>query len=368
MDTVTLVSAGQKYQVPNLGPALNEQVALVYNSFMTGGVFDESIFQEKVKSYFEQHALDHTLHDHYFNAFAQLWLVFLNQGGSLVAEQIWKLALTPVQEWEKASGQRAHKGTPYYFLGVTALLSRDIERGFLPMHRSLTEDVKTLNQPIPPTPGNAFVTLDYERQEQFFRPWVLRVAELLEKFLSEYRQKRNHTLTIQEFRKNFLANPDLRPAAILFVFLLNKMILFNDHVDNGLTQSDFAGLLELDLLFGFCLVADALIKQKFPNNGANFLRLAAFLLEKAGYGLDETQLGEINRKFLRDFGKTMPQLSSGQVCGLNLRPSEVDVALCYGIRNRGAHNIEGHEYIFQNFAEFTQRVLNCLFLAVEVLY
>ena len=54
--------------------------------------------------------------------------------------------------------------------------------------------------------------------------------------------------------------------------------------------------------------------------------------------------------------------------GRILSESGIDLSLAYGIRNFGAHKVEGFPIVYQNFEEIAQRLMNVLFLALEYLY
>lgn len=70
------------------------------------------------------------------------------------AELVWERVLQPALAWEHAHpGQFVHKGTPYYFWAMTAILGRDMDRGYLAIHRALEEDIRTHRQARPRGPS-----------------------------------------------------------------------------------------------------------------------------------------------------------------------------------------------------------------------
>lgn len=368
MNQIFIELDGTKYAIPNLDPEMNDELQRVYEYFLRRTPLDVSSFSISVKEYLDRHPTDYTAHDNYFTFMAPLWTQLMKQADYLAAESVWKFVLGPVLAWESATHLRAHKGTPYYFWAVTALTAQDLDRGFLLMHRALQEDVDSKGVKIPDSPGNAFVTLDSQYPNQYFKLHVEQIAEFLDEYLMKFRSERSRSLTLPDFRRKFLANPEVRPTALFFVYLIHKLRVFRDSVASGLAKSDFAGLLELDLLSGFCLVSDSLIKNDIQKPKAMFRELATHLLANLNSSVDGEQLGRINERFLADFGRTIACILQGTVCGLNLQPMEADIALAYGIRNRGAHNIEGHGVVTENFEEIIQRILNTLFASVEVLY
>jgi hypothetical protein len=67
---------------------------------------------------------------------------------------VWNYALGPALEWEKRNKpNKIHKGTPYYFLGVTGILNNELENGFFAMHQVLKEDKRLSGRRIPAAPA-----------------------------------------------------------------------------------------------------------------------------------------------------------------------------------------------------------------------
>ena len=82
--------------------------------------------------------------------------------------RLWEYALDLAHNWEKTNRPiKIHKGTPYYFLGVTAILNNDLENGFLAMHQALKEDYRLTQSETPQKPAYWFVTLDYPHDHFF---------------------------------------------------------------------------------------------------------------------------------------------------------------------------------------------------------
>jgi hypothetical protein len=51
---------------------------------------------------------------------------------------------------------------------------------------------------------------------------------------------------------------------------------------------------------------------------------------------------------------------------MNLK--ENGIALCYGVRNYGAHHVSSVKTIFKRSEKIRNHLLNTLFLSIEVLY
>jgi len=276
-----------------------------------------------------------------------------------------------VTEWERTNPTKhIHKGTPYYFWGMTAVLGGDLDRGFLLMHQALSEDVHLTGSSIPPTPAFAFVSLDYQKQDQAFRSKVQEIAKFLDSALEIYRKTRNHALTIGQFRSKLLQSAALLPVAFNFVFILFRLHMLLQKVESVVRRNDFAALLETNLLFNLCLVIDETIRNK--NTGKwQFIDHAEFLSSASGLNIRRHHLREINAAFRNDFPLMIQNLFSKKFVfndGQILCETGIGLALAYGFRNFGAHRVEGFPVVYQNFEEITQRLMNVLFLALEYLF
>lgn len=210
--------------IVDLGESMNSQFNKFYESHFVGHDFDVVKFIDEALSFFSHNLIDqnhnnYVIHDNFFNNFTPVWRNFQDQRRFKNAEDIWKKALDISYEWEKKNpNKRIHKGTPYYFWGVTCILDGDLEKGFLLMHQALEEDKETHNTNAPNTPANFFVTLDYEKQNQFFRPKVIEIADFIDIKLDNYRSSGRGSLTLIEFKSKFLEKPLLRDVVFYFVF------------------------------------------------------------------------------------------------------------------------------------------------------
>lgn len=362
-----------EFKIRDLGPPLNEQFVLLYEGWFTHRLvdFNKEKFVNEALSYFDAHVGDWTAHNHYFESFTPIWSTFLRQGLFALAEDIWTLALYSANQWESTrTSHRIHKGTPYYFWAMTVILRGDIDRGFLLMHQAHDEDIQTSRTPFPRSPARDFITLDHTQEEQAFRDKVLEIATFLDDLLKQYRKFRNRSLTLQQLRDSLLAVENLRHVVFSFVFVLFKLKAMLKDIPSRLRNNPFAGLLETDLLFQLCLVIEAVIREKNPNE-VGFRKHAAFLSSSAGFRLNKTRLIRINSDFRKDFPSTTEKLLRGIYTppdGSDLQESEIDIVLSYGFRNFGAHNVRGYEITYQNLEEIACRIMNVLFLAVECLY
>ncbi len=163
-------------------------------------------------------------HNWYFEQFNKIWLDLVANRKYVDAIKFLNFGINLALSWEKQNRRnKVHKGTPYYFLGVTAILNNELENGFLAMHQAVEEDKRLSGRRLPEAPAFWFVTLDYTRQGQFFRAKVEQIANYLSERLVEYSNKIGGSFTLDQFRTKFLRRRRLMEEVFLFVYSLFKL-------------------------------------------------------------------------------------------------------------------------------------------------
>lgn len=368
----------RRFLIEDLGELMNSQFLRLYDSRFSGRDFDLAGFTSAAVGFFDQNDSNQDAHDGFFNNFTVIWTAFLKQGRFKDAKNLWGLALNIAHEWEDQNqGKRIHKGTPYYFWGVTCILQGDLERGFLLMHQALEEDKTTHQTSTPETPAYWFVTLDYEKQDQFFRPKVKEIAEFVGQRVVAYRTSRGRTLALADFKSCFLEEPNLQEVVFYFVlesFRLRKLLV---EIDQRLTQNVFGALLQTNIIFDFCLIVENTLREQKKHKNVDLSQqtmnpLLTFLSKRCSLNLHrDSNLRNLNGDFKNNFSVTVQELLTSQYHfrdGTPPQPIEEDLAITYGFRNRWAHRIEDQPVVLSNFAEISQRILNALFFTVETLY
>lgn len=309
-------------------------------------------------------------HDKFFTNFTIIWRNFLDIGNLNEAERIWERALRPAFAWEKQHPNgHIHKGTPFYFWGMTSILKGDLDRGYALMHRSVEEDCQTTGKQYPDTPGFALATLNFTKTDQAFREWVILQANHLSGHIASYCNAYSRTLGIDEIRRRFLSNPPSRDTVFLFVYTLAKLSNVRS-IPSYALESNFAGQFEMNLLFDMSLVIDSAIKAKNSTQW-RFQDHAAFLANKAGIGLGKDKLDEINDNFKNNFDQTLKRILSCTFTfndKTSLNGLAGDLAVTYGLRNYAAHNVTSVSTIWKEFEVIQQKLFDTLFLAIETLY
>ena len=326
--------------------------------------------REYANGYFNQHQTTAD-HDIFFGFFTPMWLDLIGRHHFFEAIKVWNLALGLAVEWQNNNKpDKIHKGTPYYFLGVTAILNNELENGFLAMHQAMKEDERLPGRRRPEAPAYWFSSLDSSRRDQFFGQKVEEVAAYLEDRLYEYSISREQLLRVHEFRSRFLRLRKLSEEVFFFVYLLFRLrkIMYETH--NIYKKNVFSSLLHARILFDLSLVTDKIIENK--NSGRrprpSFRTEILYLSTPPRNLLSFTPaiLDILGNEFDADFGGTLDRLLSGTYP--NLSAIERDFAIAYGIRNRGAHKLENQPIIYRRMRDLTQSMLNALFFAVENLH
>jgi len=313
------------------------------------------------------------MHDNFFNRFTPVWLDLIGRRKYFQAIKLWNFALGLALEWQKQNKPiKIHKGTPFYFLGVTAILNNELENGFLSMHQALKEDYRLSGGRIPQTPAFWFVTLDSSRQGQFFRLKVEQIAGFLSEKLERYCTDRGGSLDLSNFRRRFLTRRAMRDEVFFFVYLLFMLRKIEVETDKIYKRNIFSSLLNAKVLFDFCRITERVINCKNPARSSGFLGFKNEILFLSSVGipslsLTRHNLTNINNDFNSDFSKTMYDIILGRY-SIRLTDLEKDFAVAYGIRNLGAHEMRNLPVLYYRLPEIAQSILNTTFLTVENLY
>jgi hypothetical protein len=356
-----------------LGQAMDDAFDQQYAAFFENSFKLSDEFKTASLKYFDDYANSPhapAAHDHYFYCFTVIWNALRSAGRLEEAERIWKLAHEPAQEWEQAHpGQAVDKGALYYFWAMTALLRGSMDRGYVLMHQSVQEDSRTSGQPNPDTPSFALVSLNDDKTDQAFRQWVIDQAKFFEVFVGDYCTTYGRPFKIEDMKLKFLRNPPSADA----VFQLTHAVARLREIAGLPEQSkrnSFVGQIQLNLLFDILLVVDNAIHQKNPTKW-KFSDHARYLLDRAGHGLKLNELQkEVHGQFKANFNAALKAALNGTFtirAGV-LDRLQCDVAVAYGLRNRGAHEIEAVPAIWKELDQVQRAVFRTFCATVDYLY
>src|SRR5262245_58756042 len=111
-----------RFGLTSLSPDLNDAFVRFYAARLTGEQVREAEFDSAAGAFLVGNA-DSGAHDQFFSNFTPLWKVYLDAGRLSDATGVWQWALRPALALESSSATRVHKGTAYYFWGMTVLLA-----------------------------------------------------------------------------------------------------------------------------------------------------------------------------------------------------------------------------------------------------
>jgi hypothetical protein len=354
--------------INSLAPELDAAFTEFYQSVQEGEAPNEEPFDSAARSFLSEttRASDH---DAYFNNFTPLWQMHLQGQHFGPAESVWAWALRPALALESSGVAPIHKGTPYYFWGMTALLGDRLDVGYLLMHRAFEEDIRTHGSTAPNTPGWALLTLDHHRPDQAFRSWVELQAKAVEERIALFNALHHRTFDLAKFRTLFLAQPQYRETAQLYCYAMARINRFLG-LPLQLWEGPFPAQVAFDALFDLCLVVDSAIHVKHQADW-KFITLATELSCQATLGLSTAQLREINSIFQNSFGGALSQAINGK---LSLKDRTVlsglanSLAITYGCRNRGAHSVSTVPLTSTEFDKVVGHLNAILFLTFETMY
>jgi hypothetical protein len=200
--------------------------------------------------------------------------------------------------------------------------------------------------------------------------FILHISEKrVEGLLDVYGSSYDSNLGLEEFRDYLLQNLPNLDTVFLFSYALARLLRLRE-IPSYALSSGFAGQLELNLLFDITLVIDKAIKAKNPEEW-RFIDHAAFLSQRGDLGLSKDDLRSINREFQENFDSTLEAILDNvfEVTGYgNIQGLTADLAIAYGMRNRGAHDVTSASTVWQRFEDVQQSLFNALFFVAEVLY
>lgn len=358
-----------------------DEVSNTLEQFFSRGQFTYEQLRQELETptneYFNQH---HTPgeHNQFFVRFTPFWSVFIQDHKYFDAIKFWNFTISLALNWERQNGQNTiHKGTPLYFLGVSAILNNELENGFLVMHQAMAEDKRLCGRGRPEAPAFWFVSLEYTQQDQFFIAKVQQIATYLSDRLREYSNITGCSLTLDQLRARFLRHSRLKEEVFLFVYSLFRLRKLIEETSQNYKTNTFSSILHANLLFDLTVILDKVIEHKNPRRRTpnQKLYLADELIHIStsnriprrkllSFNLNN-KIGTLKGSFEGDFSGTLKLLLNRRYTASTLSEIECNFAIAYGIRNFGAHKIENQKILYKKMPQISQSILNSLFYVIE---
>jgi hypothetical protein len=356
--------------------AINAVFERLNQRYVEGNLTFEEMQREleaPANEYFDAHRTP-TDHNALFVMFTPIWMTLIQNRAYFDGIRLWNFAINLAVNWENNNKpNKIHKGTPFYFLGVTGILNNELENGFLTMHQAMEEDKRLSGRRLPEAPAFWFVTLDNRHRDQFFVQKVEQITNYLTEKLIAYTDNRGGNLTLDQLRAHFLRHSRLREEVFLFVYCIFRLRKLDIETSKIYKKNTFSSIMHADLLFDFSVIVDKVMEYKNPIRRTQRLTFADELifLSVAPRRLLSFNVGDkiriLKDDFQADFSGTLSRLFKRRYA-LALTDIERDFAITYGIRNFGAHKIENQPSLYNNLAKIAQSELNALFCTIEKTY
>lgn len=309
-----------------------------------------------------------SLSDRYFENFTPITETLMSQGRYKIAFDFWNQILYFVKEWECQNSKKLHKGTPYYFSSIAALLSKDLDAALIFMHLALEDD--KINKPdYRETPAYYFLTLNNQKPNQYAKEFVDGMIGFLRdrldgqgaeggRYKDHYQATRGGSLTYENLRQKFLDNKII-PDEIRYFFTYSVIRLWRLRILQKLNIGDdiVAPIIFTQALGGILITIESLLKLNGSTSllfGNLFKRLAR------NEGWQAPSLEEINSDRDDDFDNWINNcLGEKTLFG--------DFSLSHGLRNFAFHTIKSRQKLWQDYTNILQSIWNCFFKAVEII-
>lgn len=365
-------------------PAIDEAFNFLYGNEFSYILHEDVVneFHDKIRPYLYQiqGKENRTVQDNYFTKFTPFSRYYRENGCSIkLIEYVWRVALDPIFDFEKETNTRFHKGTPYYFLGKNYILDRNIEKGYILIHKAFEEDKLTQDEEypekkdeFPKTPASALITLDPDNGNNF-RDWVIEIIKFLNKgYIRTFNNKYTSSMNFDDLRGKFLTKIDLSHQAYLFSYSISRVYDIEDHgfiydQKNALTTQVIT-----QIFFDILRIVEGLILYKEDKKERLFSKHLNYFRDLTNiYTLDVERSGEFDKYREKNPKKAFPDLLSNNYKfedGSSPNEMDKDIMIALGIRNYYAHNTEPLDILQEKKDEIFERLFHLLFAVIEYLY
>jgi hypothetical protein len=362
-----------------MDPEMDNAFSTLFSGFLEYSITDINSFvsiyfpefEKAAIAYYTIHPITTPIQNQFINNLTPIWNSLRTIKRFEPAQHFWKHVLKLINHLETHFQTRIHKGAIYYYWGGTAIQNGEIEKGYELMNLALLEDEITYGEAKPGTPAYKYVYLDYTDTNQHFIYLLLELAYVIDKYLPIYKSLRKSNLDCITFRNRFIAAHPKPEVVLLLGYTLSRI---NQRLSYPqlLPENEFAGILDLNLLFDLTLVIDTSIRAK-SNAGWQFFNLARCISNKSGLDLYQNRLECINKELEKpdNFADLVISLLNKSLTMPDrklLSEIATDIALAYCIRNHAAHNIAPQKLVPQYTERLLQALFDVLFLTVDTFY
>lgn len=164
--------------------------------------FDSPEYVAAVRQDLQSIPQDPTVENKFFEAHC-----FINQsiieGKYEQCATAWRKVLSSIASADPRRYGSIHKGTPYYFISVSAYLAEDFERALFFMDSAVAEDFTNFPSDWHRLPAGLFLQLDDKNPEQFAQQLTMKTRRVLEEHLGDYENQTGDSFKLPDLRDRF---------------------------------------------------------------------------------------------------------------------------------------------------------------------
>lgn len=383
------VSDDKKFQVEKFLPAKERPLRLNDIEILESNEFKVAL-ERDIKGIQSSPHIDETNLFHSINIpYRYLWAKCYS-----VAIEAWEKLFKAIKEIDENRFLTMHKGTLYYFCGISAFYGNDYERAVFYFDAALHEDIQNYEKLFGENPRDVlhaynkapaalFLKLDDSRPEQTAIELTKKTKKLMDDSLNRYSAGVNSNFNLTHLRSKFL-KPSLLPenatwrsaVTALLSYMLEGEVRLNEYS----LRSKHGGTMEPFFihLFKGCLLFETILKispafEAFEKNlteknlteKKKRITLTSILNGKSSI-LEALNLSA-------DYKNSANGIDFDEILNLNAswrkdRTSFNDrvVWTAYGIRNTTGHKLTWKaELGAENYRELSEDILFAIFLAIE---
>lgn len=311
-----------------------------------------------------------------FHSFTPTWRNSLANTRFFDAAQLWRQVLAAVNEWEKRNRVGVHKGTPFYFLGGSLLLSWNIDIGYQYIYSAIREDRLSGAQAGVPhsyrkAPAYMFASLVDDRKNWFY-DGVLLLRARIQMYLGDYITKTRSSFSLQDLDTRFLQNDAFEVPKLFFTYVIYELLKQDMLWKDPNSDNDFLRMKNRDRIFDLCLVVDKTLSIRFPTAGDISQGVFEFGRHGGFLNISDHNPGDLNgalnprvagRRPAPDPNVVVPALLGGTITyhGNPVAEQFRWLLLAWHLRNFGAHELSPVPILSDQFAEIVGALMNGLF-------
>ncbi|MBI4019454.1 MAG: hypothetical protein HY364_04320 [Candidatus Aenigmarchaeota archaeon] len=317
--------------------------------------------------------LGKNLSDYVFGQTLFLWEYYLIHRRHMLGTELLQHICRIVFSWEEKNRAQIHKGTPYFFLGLTQLMQGNVDAGFLMVYNAIEEDKRYCRQIgqinlYKGMPAYSFCTVNIKQTKNAAYDYVIEANKELQKFIDNFNSSGfKYKTSLNEFQTKFLENTDIENEKFFFVYNLFTVVYQNVLKRKELENNIFSKLRNVDMIFNFCLIIDKILNHK---TGKQYISDSIIKIARNNFSINNAQNIYKSLDFENNVESAINNCLSPSYTHNSITvPKELlSLILIWGLRNHGGHTVETLDIFVEKYEEIKQAIMNSYFIVLKELY